>query len=228
MSTMAVCLYWTQLRCRLVVAHGPVFGFVDYHWDWIFMDHTAELPLTKTCGPNWPTAGEIDIVEGVNNQAHNQMTLHTGTSNPCSLDVTGSFTGRVLATNCYSTQTANIGCSILDINKRSFGYGFNNAQGGVFALLWDTSAGMSVWHFARADIPADITSQTPTPANWGTPAGHWSSATCDIADNFYDHSMIFDMTICGDWAGNTYGNSGCPGTCSQMVANAANFAGELA
>ena len=174
-------------------------------------------------------AGEIDIVEGINNQAHNQMTLHSGTSNACTISVTGSkaFTGSVLNTNCYSTETADAGCSILDADTSSFGYGFNDADGGVFAFLWDNSAGMSMWHFARADIPADITNQTPTPANWGTPAGYWSSQTCDIAANFYDHSMIIDTTICGGWAGGAYGNSGCPGTCSEMVANATNFVGEL-
>jgi len=158
------------------------------------------------------------------------MTLHSGTSHPCTLNVTSSqetFSGHVLNTNCYSTATSNAGCSILDSDTRSFGYGFNAAQGGVFALLWDTSAGMSIWHFARDGIPGDITNKTPTPANWGTPAGFWSAATCDIADNFHDHWLIIDTTICGGWAGAAYGNSGCPGTCSDMVANATNFVGEL-
>ncbi|KAI6094383.1 hypothetical protein EDD16DRAFT_1503298, partial [Pisolithus croceorrhizus] len=39
----------------------------------------------QSVGPNWPYAGEIDIVEGVNNQATNQMTLHSGTSSACTL-----------------------------------------------------------------------------------------------------------------------------------------------
>ncbi|KAF8553590.1 glycoside hydrolase family 16 protein [Imleria badia] len=184
-------------------------------------------PSFWTSGPNWPMAGEIDIVEGINDQANNQMTLYSGTSNPCTIDVTASketFTGQVLGTSCYSTETADAGCPILDTDTRSSGYEFNGAQGGVFALLWNTSAGMSMWHFARGDIPADITNKMPTPANWGTPAGFWSPTTCDIADNFYDHSMIIDTTICGGWAGGAYGISGCPGTCSDMVANATNFA----
>jgi hypothetical protein len=181
-------------------------------------------PSFWTNGPDWPLAGEIDIVEGINDQPNNQMTLHSGTSHACTLDTKDAFTGQVLNTNCYSTQSADAGCSILDTATSSFGYGFNAAQGGVFAFLWDTSAGMSLWHFARADIPADITNQAPTPANWGTPAGFWSSATCDITDNFYDHSMIIDTTICGGWAGSAYSSSGCPGTCSEMIANASNFA----
>jgi len=183
-------------------------------------------PSIWSNGPNWPQGGEIDIVEGINNQANNQMTLHSGTSNPCKINTAngGQFTGSVLHADCYSTQDADSGCSILDGGSSSFGPAFNNAQGGVFAFLWDTSAGMSMWHFARANIPADITNQAPTPANWGKPAGFWSAATCDIQNNFHDHSLIIDTTICGGWAGGAYASSGCPGTCSDMVANANNFA----
>jgi hypothetical protein len=30
-----------------------------------------------TLGPNWPSSGEIDIIEGVNSQKANSMALHT-------------------------------------------------------------------------------------------------------------------------------------------------------
>ncbi|KAG1860666.1 glycoside hydrolase family 16 protein [Suillus subalutaceus] len=173
-------------------------------------------PSFWTVGPNWPSAGEIDIVEGVNNQATNQMTLHSGTGQGCTIGKSNSstdqFTGQVLGTNCYSTENADSGCGVEDTDTRSFGYGFNNAEGGVFALLWDNSSGMSMWHFAP-----------PTPSTWGTPSGFWSADTCDITDNFYDHQMVIDTTICGNWAGGAYSSSGCPGTCSDMVANATNY-----
>ncbi|KAL4062593.1 glycoside hydrolase family 16 protein [Scleroderma yunnanense] len=183
-------------------------------------------PAFWSVGPNWPSAGEIDIVEGVNDQPTNQMTLHSGTSNACTIDTSNksAYTGHVLGTNCYSTQTADAGCAFSDTDTRSFGFGFNNANGGVFALLWDASVGMSIWHFARSQIPSDITNRNPTPSNWGVPAGFLSSKTCDISDNFYQHSLVIDTTICGNWAGAAYAQSGCPGTCSDMVANATNFA----
>jgi hypothetical protein len=181
-------------------------------------------PSFWTVGPNWPSAGEIDIVEGVNNQATNQMTLHSGTSQGCTIGKSGNqFTGQVLGTNCYSSPNADSGCGVEDTDTSSFGYGFNNAEGGVFALLWDNSTGMSMWHFARADIPADLTAQTPNPSTWGAPAGYWSAQSCDISANFYDHQMVIDTTICGNWAGGAYSSSGCPGTCSNMVANATNY-----
>lgn len=43
-------------------------------------------------GPNWPSSGEIDIIEGVNDAAQNQMTLHT--SPGCTVNVgNGGQTG---------------------------------------------------------------------------------------------------------------------------------------
>lgn len=184
-------------------------------------------PSFWTVGPNWPSAGEIDIIEGVNDQATNQMTLHSGTSQSCMIKKSNSsselFTGQVLGTDCYSSASADAGCAVEDTDTRSFGYGFNNAEGGVFALLWDNSSGMSVWHFARSEIPADLTAQTPNPSTWSTPAGFWSAQSCDISANFHDHQMVIDTTICGNWAGSSYSSSGCPGTCSEMVANATNY-----
>jgi hypothetical protein len=183
-------------------------------------------PSFWTVGPNWPYGGEIDIVEGINDQARNQMTLHSGTSNACTIDTDDSYqyTGSVISTNCYSTEDSDSGCTVLDSSTTSFAYGFNNAGGGVFALLWDSSTGMSMWHFARSNIPADLTSRAPTPSNWGTPSGFWSADTCDISDNFYNHQMVIDTTICGNWAGGSaYASSGCPGTCTDMVANASNY-----
>ncbi|KAG1881087.1 glycoside hydrolase family 16 protein [Suillus subluteus] len=182
-------------------------------------------PSFWTVGPNWPYGGEIDIVEGINDQTKNQMTLHSGTSNACTIDTDDSdeYTGSVISSNCYSTETSDSGCSIKDSSTTSFAYGFNDAGGGVFALLWDNSTGMSMWHFARDDIPDDLTAQAPTPSTWGTPSGFWSAETCDITDNFYDHQMVIDTTICGNWAGGAYSSSGCPGTCSDMVANASNY-----
>lgn len=34
---------------------------------------------------------------------------------------------------------------------------------------------------------------------------------------------MIDITFCGDWAGNSYIDSGCPGTCSDRIMNPKNF-----
>ena len=36
-------------------------------------------PAFWTVGPNWPNSGEIDVIEGVNQQSYDVTTLHTGT-----------------------------------------------------------------------------------------------------------------------------------------------------
>lgn len=32
-----------------------------------------------------------------------------------------------------------------------------------------------------------------------------------------------DITFCGDWAGNSYATSGCPGTCAERIMDPSNF-----
>lgn len=177
--------------------------------------------------------GEIDVFEGVNNQATNQYTLHTSkgcTSSQGSIKPTGKVSNK----QCATINGDNTGCGFIDPNESSYGAGFNAAGGGVFAHLWDQS-GIKIWHFARNEIPQDIqaisdygaaTTGSPNPDSWGTPVAFWSPDTCDMGSHFHDHSLVFDTTLCGDWAGATYSSSGCPGTCEQAVADPSNFKSE--
>ncbi|THH17556.1 hypothetical protein EW146_g3274 [Bondarzewia mesenterica] len=180
-------------------------------------------------GSGWPAGGEIDIVEGVNNAHANQMTLHT--AGQCYTDTTWvsdeRTTGTVLSTNCASSNANDEGCGFRDNRATSFGSGFQDGPGGVFAHLW-TSDGITAWFFPRAEIPADITAGHPDPSSWGPPVAAWGSASCNIADNFYDHVLVLNTDICGTWAGNAavYQNSGCPGTCANAVADPSHFSSE--
>lgn len=172
------------------------------------------------------------MIEGVNTNKQNQYTLHSGAG--CTLDktptalasssanATEAFTGNVLGTTCESSNGNNAGCAIQDADATSFGHGFNMAYGGVFAHLWD-STGIAIWHFTRAEIPADITAGSPDPSTWPSPSALFSSSSCDIASHFYEHTLVLNTDICGDWAGADYANSGCPGTCAEAVANGTNF-----
>ncbi len=159
------------------------------------------------------------------------MTLHTGPQ--CSLDknpTSGSpsastlaaFVGNVLSTTCASSSSDNTGCAFSNPDSSSYGQGFNDIGGGVFAHLWDPS-GIKIWNFKRSSIPQDIASGNPDPTSWPTPVAFWSSPACDMASTFIDHSLVIDTTLCGDWAGNAFGSSGCPGTCADAVAKASNF-----
>ncbi|KAI0028272.1 concanavalin A-like lectin/glucanase domain-containing protein, partial [Vararia minispora EC-137] len=189
-------------------------------------------PAFWTNGPNWPTTGEIDIVEGVNEYTENQATIHT--SSGCTISssglsslLTGSLIGQ---TNCDATATNNQGCGIRDSRTNSFGAGFNNIGGGVYSMLWDSN-GVSVWFFPRSSIPSDITAGAPIPSSWGTPMAFWSANSCNPSTFFSDHSAIFDTTFCGDWAGQVWNVQNVAGqsqscaaitgaaTCSDYVLN---------
>lgn len=193
------------------------------------MPHGCSVwPAYWTVGANWPNQGEIDIIEGVHENTQNQFTLHTGDG--CSLDtnvpaVTNfktAFSGSIANTACASSASDNSGCAIIDSSKASYGHNFNLGAGGVFATQWD-STGIKHFFFPRGQIPEDIESGNPDPSSWGLPAAVFGSGTCDIESHFVEHSIVFDITLCGDWAGATYQSAGCPGTCAQAVADPSNF-----
>lgn len=102
----------------------------------------AVWPAFWTVGPDWPSGGEIDILEGVHDSDVNQMTLHT--ADGCSLGTQGQngvqnaiFTGKVVNTVCASSNSNNAGCAVIDASQSSYGKALNAADGGVFAMLWN-------------------------------------------------------------------------------------------
>ncbi|KAI9342095.1 concanavalin A-like lectin/glucanase domain-containing protein [Zopfochytrium polystomum] len=179
-------------------------------------------PAVWMLGPNWPAGGEIDIVEGVNVNTNNQVTLHT--SDGCAIDTSlQSQTGTTLTTSCVSPGTDNSGCGVSATTANTYGAGFNSAGGGVYAAEWTTSA-IKVWFFQRGSVPSDIAAGgNVTPANWGTPMAHFPLGASCAASHFSNMQIVLDLTFCGDWAGKVYG-TGCTGgsgdaACQYFVIN---------
>lgn len=180
-------------------------------------------PAYWSTGAGWPSCGEVDIIEGVNKNLYNQYTLHTGEK--CTLPTDGSKIGvkaNLMYNVCQSQATDNRGCGFLDTDSSSFGEGFNSARGGVYAHNWNDD-GVSIWFFSRDQIPLDITTEQPNPSSWGPPSAAWSSQYCDISSALYNHTLIINTSLCGDWARDAYPSSGCPGTCAQIMADPTNF-----
>jgi hypothetical protein len=158
-------------------------------------------PAFWTIGPDWPANGEIDIIEGVNSQTANAMTLHTAAG--CSINNAGKqrFSGSIKTTNCDTQapgQGDNVGCGISTNDTTTYGDGFNNAGGGVYATAWTADA-ISVYHFSRANIPADLKTGNPDPSQWGEPLAIFNG--CDFREAVNNQTIIFDTTFCGQWAG---------------------------
>ncbi|EME79233.1 glycoside hydrolase family 16 protein, partial [Pseudocercospora fijiensis CIRAD86] len=180
-------------------------------------------PAFWTLGPNWPNNGEVDIIEGVSCSTSNSMTLHTGPG--CSLDSSTSsnkaFSGAVENANCVSAGDDNTGCQIATSSTNTYGAGLNAINGGIYAMEWTTDF-ISIWFFPRGSYPRDVLGSNPDPSGWGLPLSNFK-LSCDIAKSFQDHSIVFDTTFCGDWAGSAWaGDSQCSGladTCSSYVEN---------
>ncbi|KAI1625437.1 endo-1,3(4)-beta-glucanase [Exophiala viscosa] len=175
---------------------------------------------------NWPENGEIDVMEATNlAPVGNQVTLHT--TKDCTMKVKRKETGTALNSNCLNSTDGDAGCGVRG-STATFGEDFNNNGGGVYAMeLRD--AGIRVWMFDRDSIPSDITTSTsnttnstttPDPSGWGEALADFPSTDCDISSHFRNQSIIVDIDLCGDWAGQTaYYNtqSGCSGTCVNYV-----------
>jgi hypothetical protein len=177
-------------------------------------------PAFWSFGPKWPYSGEIDIIEGVNSQKTDAITLHT--SSGCSMSNSGSASGSVLLNSNCNAGNADDGCSQSTTSTEGYGTGFNAISGGVYAMDW-TSSAISIYFFPRYAIPTDISSGKPNPSSWGTPQAMFSGSGCDIDAHFMNHNIVFDTTFCGDWAGNVWSSDATcapkANTCQEYVAN---------
>ncbi|KAF2164432.1 glycoside hydrolase family 16 protein [Zasmidium cellare ATCC 36951] len=167
-------------------------------------------PAYWLLGPEWPSKGEIDIIEGVHTDMYNTISMHT--SDNCT--IAGSTqSGTLKQNNCYAGVNGNSGCgSLLDNNAalpNNYGAGFNQNQGGVYVTEW-TSEFVKHWWFPRGSIPSSITNGAPDISQFGIPAVNQQGA-CDIDTKFRNMSVIINIDFCGAWAGNVYRQyTNCP------------------
>lgn len=149
---------------------------------------------------NWPSYGEIDVMEAVNNATSgNQVTLHTKSG--CKMDHKRKQTGTTTHDNCYWAANNEAGCGVQG-NASTFGEDFNTLGGGVTAVEW-RAAGIRVWQFERDSIPDDISNNSPNPSSWGRALADFPDTGCDIGSHFKNQSIIINIDLCGDWAGST-------------------------
>ena len=195
-------------------------------------------PAYWLVGPAWPTHGEIDIIESVNNGTMGQATLHTSTN--CTMHYApGTMQGRPAmgsngkpALDCYvkaEGEYGNQGCGVQGQDGAQ-GAPFNAAGGGVYATEW-TSTHISSWFWPAGSAPPDVVLQpsgqpspNPVPGSqgWGLPMARFPLGQyCAAETHFSDLSIIYDITMCGDWAGSTFAQM-CPGlgtSCNDFVSN---------
>ncbi|KAG8216684.1 glycoside hydrolase family 16 protein [Butyriboletus roseoflavus] len=178
----------------------------------------AEPFSFQEVGLKWPDEGEIDIVEGVNDQGPDTVTLHT--SGNCTLPSTRTMTGYSLGLDCDVWTTGNSGCGVLINDTNSFGPPFNNIGGGWYAIERSaTYISIYFWERGSTTVPCQVVypESTVDTSTWGTPSAYFPNTDCNFATHLGAMNIVIDLTFCGDWAGSVYGVSGCPSTCVDYV-----------
>ncbi|EJD00486.1 uncharacterized protein FOMMEDRAFT_127141 [Fomitiporia mediterranea MF3/22] len=181
-------------------------------------------PAFWTQGPVWPDDGEIDIVEAVNMETTNSLSLHTlnGCKHPDASVSNSTETGNLISTDCFNQTNFNQGC-IVDVPGPSYGAAFAQSNGGVYALNWNSS-GIFIWFFQRGSIPSDLPTDSPNPDGWGLPTAAYPASSCDFNTFIKPQTLIIDITICGNFAGqpNVFSQT-CSGNCLDLVQTPSNY-----
>jgi hypothetical protein len=188
--------------------------------------------LAPSSEGEWPGAGEMDIMEWVNDRTYNAMTLHTGPGCTVEKDPS-SYLGSLENTNCNEGSNnipGALGCSIsapksYSVNGQSMataGPEFNKQGGGVYVHEW-TADGIAVWLFPRNDLPADLKAGKPSPKSWTQkPLAKWTGKGCDFSTAFKPQQLVVNIDLCGQWAGNDF-----PGKFPSPIILIKNFANLL-
>ena len=178
----------------------------------------------------WPYHGEIDVIEGINQYNFASTSIHTTNSPGCTMNSpgqgqTGSWdtTNGDTPNNCYTNYASNMqGCKVMygplpasNATAKSYGSQFNANGGGVYAIEI-ASGGIKVWFFPRGDpsTPTDLLSPSdgglgsthPDPLSWVEPYAYFPFGSSCQSSNFATLRIIFDITVCGSWAGGSFGN----------------------
>eukprot|EP01084_Bolivina_argentea_P089121 160877_1 len=200
----------------------------------LFILNASHMPTG--CG-TWPafwlltkhSTGEIDIIEGINLRTDDQSTVHTTTlCDYSSVASTLNMTGKMIYTNC-TLGADDGGCAIIPNDNTSYGTGFNNNGGGIYATeLSDT--GIKIWFWTMSKplaIPKDIYDKKPNPNEWDLPYAYFPfvDTVCNnVSADFYNMDIRLDLFYCG-YAGTAYyWDEKCLETtknvsCEQWVAN---------
>ncbi|NNE29027.1 MAG: hypothetical protein HKN16_05300, partial [Saprospiraceae bacterium] len=165
--------------------------------------------------PDWPNSGEIDIIENINGDNHIHNTIHT-----CPQMCDSEWNNDGLRVNCANAKPGDVnpGCSgsLYDID----------AVEGTFACIWE-KASVKFYYWGTDEVVREAggpMSSQPEPKSWekkylknsvqlfetneecGPLHNPWQCRNCEESTSctFRNMKMIFNTTLCGSWAGNTF------------------------
>lgn len=172
-------------------------------------------PSSVNC-TDWPAAGEVDIVETINDDNIIHNTIHT-----CPQMCNSEWNDDGIVINCANaTHTdPNSGCS-------GKSYKVNSLEG-TFACLWENDSFRFYYWDSDSDVRSDggPLSELPRPELWNNYNlknqvrlletdtdceeqihKDWQCENCEGKNKceFVNLKMIFNITLCGKWAGDEF------------------------
>lgn len=148
----------------------------------------------------------------------NHMTLHTTQGCKIGKHRRRKQTGVAETLDCWNATNYNAGCGV-SAPVDTYGEAFNKKGGGVYAVELRPE-GIRAWVFDHSAVPQDIRSSSPDPSTWGMALADFPNLECDIGNHFRNMSIIANIDLCGDWAGQQHvfgSNPLCTGMCSDYV-----------
>ncbi len=180
--------------------------------------HFYDTP-TAVNPTDWPGAGEIDIIETINGQNMIHNTIHT-----CPQMCDSEWNGSGVIVNCANAIPGdpNSGCSGTPYKVPSIE--------GTFACVWERNTITYYYWEPQEDVRGTNgpLSKNPLPDTWPAenlknevrlletetecdPALHeeWQCKSCISSTScvFSNMKIIFNITLCGKWAGHKFDNS---------------------
>lgn len=107
-----------------------------------------------------------------------------------------------MSTDCDTSVNYNQGCGTRFRSSKSYGQGFNAANGGWYVMEKSANEGINIWFWSRKDttVPDEVRkgsdSLSPSIDEWGLPDAQFPVASCDYGSHFDAHAIIFDLTLC--------------------------------
>jgi len=176
-------------------------------------------PAIWTKGPgNWPDGGEIDVVEYINKNEQNLLSLHTKPD--CKVNRAGNtMSGTISGTDCAVKTGGTVGCGVKQNGGAGIGNAFNRGGGGVYAIE-RTNDHIKIWALPKSNGAAKSNSPDPC-KDFGQPVAFFPIGKDCTKDHFGPQTLIINTVFCGDWADgqSNFKNAGCPGKCADYVAN---------
>jgi hypothetical protein len=126
--------------------------------------------LLGTSAP-WPSAGEVDILEGINDNIDNTIALHTdkditvtnltnsdrsfqmpmgNTTTAMTMNMT-TMNGQFTSTDCNHDRSGGKGCAVTD-SVGNYGTSFNLKSGG-YLITEVTDSSITIWSIPRGSTP---------------------------------------------------------------------------